>query len=256
MSILCYHAVEPGWDSLLSVTPERFQAHCGWLARHRLVVSLEEAVLEMRPNGRLKRNLTALTFDDGFASVYDHALHSLTAHRLPATVFLVAATLTSGGHAVDWIPGGSGGVRLKTLSRAQILEMQESGVTFGSHSYVHKDLTTLSEKDCERDLRASREVLEELLGRPVYFLAYPYGRNNEAVRRIADQVGYTHAFTMSRGGRRVGRLTIPRVGIYARNGLPTLWAKAFWYLSLKRSSISRLIAPARGGRQDRKVGGA
>jgi len=217
-------------------------------------VSLDEAVPEIKSSGRLRRNLTAITFDDGFTSLFDHAFGTLLDHRLPATVFLVAATLTRRGHAVDWVRGGSGGAGLSTLSRAQVLEMQEAGVRFGSHSYSHRDLTTLSEEECERDLRASREMLEDVLGRPVSFLAYPFGRRDEKVQRAADRAGYTHGFAMSRGTGRVSPLNIPRMGIYAGNGIPTLWAKASWYLPVKRSRLFRLLPPLTGRRWWRPEG--
>jgi peptidoglycan/xylan/chitin deacetylase (PgdA/CDA1 family) len=242
MAILCYHAVDPEWISKLSISPDTFRAHCEWLASNRLVVSLEQAGPEITSSGRLRRNLTALTFDDGFASLFDHALPTLVDLCLPATVFLVAATLTEKGHRVDWVRD-SDGAGLRTLSRSQILEMQEAGVTFGSHSYAHKDLTTLSENECEEDLRAGRELLEDVLGRSVSVLAYPFGRQEETVQRAAKRAGYTYGFAMSRRAGRVSRLNIPRIGVYAGNGIPTVWAKSSWYLSLKRSRLLKALSP-------------
>jgi peptidoglycan/xylan/chitin deacetylase (PgdA/CDA1 family) len=138
--------------------------------------------------------------------------------------------------------------------------MQEAGIRFGCHSYAHRDLTALSEEECERDLRASRELLEDILGRPVTLLAYPFGRQDEGVRRAAERAGFTHAFAMSRGNGRVGNLNIPRMGIYAGNGVPTLWAKASWYLPVKRSPLFRLLPrltrrhwPSEGPKEQREV---
>ncbi len=34
MSVLCYHAVDPGWSSPLAVTPEDFEVQLAWLAPH------------------------------------------------------------------------------------------------------------------------------------------------------------------------------------------------------------------------------
>jgi peptidoglycan/xylan/chitin deacetylase (PgdA/CDA1 family) len=242
MAILCYHAVDPEWSSKLSISPDTFRAHCEWLANNRLVVGLEQAGPEVTSSGRLRRNLTALTFDDGFASLFDHALPTLVDLGLPATVFLVAATLTEKGHRVDWVRD-SNAAGLRTLSRGQILEMQEAGVTFGCHSYAHKDLTTLSEKECERDLRAGRELLENVLGRSVSLLAYPFGRQEEKVLRAAERAGYRYGFAMSRRAGRVSPLNTPRIGVYAGNGIPTIWAKSSWYLPLKRSRLFQTLSP-------------
>src|SRR6478609_6517476 len=100
MSILCYHAVDPTWRSPLAVTPEVFERHCAWLARARTVVPLDVALKRLDRRGRPARGIVALTFDDGFAQLHTHVFPTLARFRLPATVFVVAATLTDQGHPV------------------------------------------------------------------------------------------------------------------------------------------------------------
>jgi len=229
LTILCYHTVDPDWDSSLAVSPSDFEAHCAWLSRRRTVVSLDEAVGRIDRTARLPRGETAITFDDGFAGLYAHALPSLVRHRLPATVFLVAETLTPRGRAVDWAPPGSG-----TLTLDQVLEMADAGVRFGSHSYSHHDLTALAESELDRDLADSRMLLEELLRRPVPFLAYPGGRHDGRVRDSARRAGYTHAFTLPDEAETPGPYAIPRAGVYPGNGSAALRIKSSrWYLPLR-----------------------
>ena len=95
MTILCYHAIDPDWRSPLSVSPEQFEAHCAWLARHRRVVGAAEAAVRVALSGRLPRGRVAITFDDGFRSVHRYAFPILVRHRLPATVFLVAQRISA-----------------------------------------------------------------------------------------------------------------------------------------------------------------
>src|SRR2546423_8973305 len=102
MSILCYHAIDPTWRSALAVSPDVFAQHCAWLGRHRRVASLTEVVGRMNGSARLPPGVSVLTFDDGFAGVHTHAFPLLLQHRLPATMFLVAETLTAGGRPLDW----------------------------------------------------------------------------------------------------------------------------------------------------------
>ena len=224
MTILCYHAVDPAWRSPLAVPPDVFAAHCEWLARRRRVVDLADAVQMLDSTCRLPRGVTALTFDDGFRSLYDHALALLTRSRLQATVFLVAETLTPAGRTVDWVETAPTWP-LTTLTIEQVHEMQDAGIRFGSHTWAHRKLPMLSEEECVRDLRDSRELLEEILGRPVPFLAYPRGMHDAAVRRAAALAGYTNAFTLPETREPVGRYAVPRVGIYPDNGLRTLAIK-------------------------------
>ena len=246
MTILCFHALDPDWPSPLAVEPEAFAKHCGWLGRARRVVPLEEAVRETSPSGRRANSAAAITFDDGFDSVYRHAFPILVRQRLPATVFVVARTLAPGGLPVDWVDTPAPGP-LRTLSLEQILDMRDAGVGFGSHSSVHRDLTTLSEEECERDLRESRELLEDLLRQPVRYLAYPRGRSDERVRRAAQRAGFANAFTLPEARESPGPFAIPRVGIYRGNGIRHLRIKsARWYLPLRTNPVYCMVRRAIG----------
>jgi peptidoglycan/xylan/chitin deacetylase (PgdA/CDA1 family) len=225
MTILCYHSVEPDWNSPLAVTPEAFAEQAQWLSRSRQVLPVRNALSRLDARGRLPRGMAALTFDDGFAALHEHVLPVLTQRRLPATVFLVAQTLTPGGRPVDWVdtPGTE---PLRTLTLDQVLEMQDAGVDFQSHSWAHHDLTKLSWDECVRDLRESRELLSDLLGRRVTLLAYPRGLHDADVRRAAEVAGYTHAFALPETAEEPGDFAVPRVGIYRGNGLLAVRVKA------------------------------
>lgn len=223
MSILCYHSLDPGWASPLAVPPERFATHVAWLARHKRVVTAEDAAAALSPRGSLPRGMSALTFDDGYADLYDHALPVLARHRLPATVFLVAATLAE-GMPIDWVDDPPAHP-LRALTAAQVLEMQEAGVSFGSHSRAHRDLTQLSYEACVEDLRSSRALLEDVLGRRVTLLAYPRGRHDAGVRRAAAAAGYDAAFSLPETAEEVSRFALPRAGVYRHNGIATLRVK-------------------------------
>lgn len=225
MSILCYHSIEPDWDGPLAIAPDAFADHCAWMAATRDVVPLDHAVERLGRRARLPRGLTALTFDDGFVSLYEHALTILERYRLPATVFLVAETLTPQGRIVDWVDSPPRHP-LRTLSTEQVLEMRERGVRFASHSWAHHDLTMLSEDECRRDLRNSRELLEDLLGEPVRHLAYPRGRHSEHVRRATATAGYTHGFALPESREVSGPLAVARAGVFPPNGRRSLRLKS------------------------------
>ena len=236
MTIYCYHSVDPGWRSPLAVSPAEFDAQCEWIASHTRVLPLEDAVSALDRAGRLPAGAAAITFDDGYAGCYGHAFPILRARRLPSTIFLVAETLTPAGRAIDW--AGVDTPATGTLSADQVREMADAGVSFGSHSFSHHDLTTLSEAECERDLRASRDVLEDVLRRPVPLLAYPGGKHNDVVRRAAARAGFTHGFTLPDRREPRGPLSIPRVGVYPGNGPLALRVKtARWYLDARANPV-------------------
>ncbi|HEY3210584.1 MAG TPA: polysaccharide deacetylase family protein [Actinomycetota bacterium] len=255
MSILCYHAVDSEWQSPLSVTPREFQAQCAWLSRHKRVVGAAEAATRLVISGRLAPGWIALTFDDGFRSVFRHAFPVLTRHHFPATVFLVAQTLTPEGRPVDWVDDPPSW-RVETLTLEEVREMQEAGVRFGSHSYAHHDLTALSDEECERDLRASRELLEDLLETRVTLLAYPRGLHSERVRRAAARAGFANAFTLPERRESIGPHAIPRVGVYPGNGTMAVRAKTSrWYPLVRTSRVFPILRRLAGrGRAPRLKG--
>lgn len=251
MTILCYHAIDDSWKSTLVVSPDEFARHCEWLARHKVVVPLAQAAEAFDSHGRLPSAWTALTFDDGFEGLYEHALPALELHGLPATVFLVGKTLTEEGRLVDWVDDAPTPPPT-TLKLEQVLEMKERGVSFMSHTYSHHDLTTLDEHDCVEDLRSSRELLEDLLHQSVPYLAYPRGRHNQTVRRASEIAGYTYAFSLPETREPVGPHAIPRAGIYPGNGSASLRMKSSSrYLSFR---MSRMYPWVRGaGRRTRSL---
>jgi len=86
--VLCYHAVrEPGPydDPSVVVSPGRFADQVRFLVERCEVVGLDR-VLE--PDSRRPR--VAITFDDGYRDLLDHALPVLARHGAPSAVFCVS----------------------------------------------------------------------------------------------------------------------------------------------------------------------
>jgi peptidoglycan/xylan/chitin deacetylase (PgdA/CDA1 family) len=258
VSILCYHSVEPDSRSVLAVSPELFDEQCAWLVRHRTILALPDALAGMNRAGRLPRGRVAVTFDDGFSGVLEHALPSLLRHRIPASVFLVAGTLAPGGQTVDWVeaedlPAAS----FRTLTLEEARELKAAGIRFGSHSRAHRDLTLLDAAECERDLRESREILEDLLGERIGVVAYPRGRHDAGVRRAAARAGFSHGLALPERREPPGPYSIPRVGVYPGNGARAIRAKTSgWYLPVRLSPAfpaARRIADLASRRRGRRI---
>ena len=238
MTILCYHSVDPEWVSPLAVRPAEFEAQCRWLAGTGRVVDLVDHLASGR--SAASRQLV-LTFDDGFRELDEHVFPLLRRYGLPATVFVVAQTLTPQGQAVDWVDTPPPWP-LQTLTLEQVLAARDQGVRIASHSWAHHDLTTLSEAECTRDLRDSRELLEDLLGEPSPYLAYPRGRHNEVVRRAAEKAGFTASFSLPEHKEPDGPQAVPRVGVFPGNGVRGLRLKtARPYLAVRHSGVYPLV---------------
>lgn len=199
----------------------------------------------------LARDSVALTFDDGFLDVFTEGLPILRRYRAPATVFVVARTL-AGDTAVTWVDDPPHGVPLEVLSLDAMREMRSAGVEFGSHTFSHPDLTQIDHSSLQREMRDSKELLEDALGAPVRTLAYPRGRHNAVVRQAAEEAGYDFALSLPEGKESTGKYAVPRIGIYAGNGSAALRLKTEpLYLRLRMAPGAAVARRALGRPRDR-----
>lgn len=104
----------------------------------------------------------------------------------------------------------------RMLSWPEIREMSRGGVEFGSHTVTHPLLTYEEDGALAEELRASKQTLEEGLGKPVRAFAYPNGDCNHRVRRTVQEAGYALAFTTERDiyHYRQDLYTIPRIMLH------------------------------------------
>ena len=81
----------------------------------------------------------------------------------------------------------------------EILEMQSSGVIFGSHSLNHKILTSLSKKQAYTEINDSYEILKKRGVRPATVFCYPNGDYNKELIDLVKKAGYSGAVTLGNG---------------------------------------------------------
>jgi peptidoglycan/xylan/chitin deacetylase (PgdA/CDA1 family) len=94
LRVLVYHACEPSEDDFIgglsiNTRPGRLAAQLDFLLRHYTIIPVEEL-----GRGPLPERALAVTFDDGFRSVYRNAMPLLAARRIPATYYLVTDRLS------------------------------------------------------------------------------------------------------------------------------------------------------------------
>lgn len=174
-AILTYHSLDDG-GSVISVAPEIFA---------RQMQSLADAGIPVVPLEDLRHGVApqvAITFDDGYRNLLDHAVPVLERLGFPATVFAVSDWC---GRDSGWPSQPPAVPRRPLLDRDALRAMGRAGWQIGSHTCSHPQLTTLDDAALERELADSRACLEEALGTPVESFAYPYGTLDARVRAAA-----------------------------------------------------------------------
>lgn len=183
IAILAYHSIDDS-GSVLSTSPQAFREQMDILDELGVrVLGLDEVRTAPRMN-ETAGPAVVITFDDGFRNFYEWGLPILQRHRYPATVFLVTGYC---GRANAWPTQPQHIERRSLLSWSEAREVCAAGISLGSHSRTHPDLTALSIGDAEQELAASRKTIEDLTGCSVETFAYPYGHFNEAVRQLAGR---------------------------------------------------------------------
>lgn len=230
--VLCYHAVSEDWPHALSTGLATLERQLTGLLRRRFRPASAAELLH--GNGRLLH----VTFDDAFRSV-ERALPVLERLGLPATVFACPG-FADGGRPLG-VPELAADARkypdaLATMDWDELRGLAGRGIEIGSHTVGHPHLPALSDEELERELRRSRDRLEDELARPCRFLAYPFGDEDARVRAAAAAAGYEAAFALPGREDRIDRFALPRVGVYRGDG-GLRWL-------LKTSAVARRPAAA------------
>jgi peptidoglycan/xylan/chitin deacetylase (PgdA/CDA1 family) len=256
--ILGYHAVSDRWPSEFSVTPPRLTEQLEFLLGRGLQPMTFGDVMRA-PSGS---GAFAITFDDGFRSVVRRALPLLSELGVPATVFAVTEFVGSKRPPAwpgleEWL-GTPFESELESLSWDELEQLAAAGWEIGSHSRSHPALTELDDASLLRELRGSREDVEQRLGRPCFSLAYPFGDVDDRVVRAAREAGYEAAATFGGRFHAWEPLRSPRVAVLRSDSLfrfrlkaspRTRWLRSsstWTALAGARRAISGLLRRARG----------
>ncbi|CAN5749998.1 polysaccharide deacetylase family protein [soil metagenome] len=226
VSVLMYHQVGPFANRPAHKAAfcdiARFEAHMAWLRALRYhVIGLEDAWRGLFAGAPLPRRAVVLTFDDGYENFERWAWPVLQRNNFPATLFAVAGQL---GHHAGWLDRSFDPAPL--LDAAALRRLADEGVSIGSHSMSHARLTTLPDAQARHELRGSKALLEDALGRAVPDFCYPYGDHDERVRDLTRAAGYRLALTCARGAANTANNAweIPRKGIsWGDNVLGLAW---------------------------------
>lgn len=204
--ILMYHKVSPypqhGGPGL-RVTPAMFEKQMKYLSERGFhTISPDDLVSYWDKKKPLPSRPILLTFDDGYEDNYRFAFPILKKFGYTATIFLVYNDI---GKYNVWDDNHNVARQIKLMNWPQIRIMQKYGISMQSHTLTHPNLTSLNIQDAQKEISLSKQKLEKALSVPVDFIAYPYGRRNPVIDRIARQAGYKAGFSTILGRSTQGK---------------------------------------------------
>ena len=214
LPVLCYHRI--GGSLELGVTRVARSvfarqmtalAKAGWRT-----LTLAQFAQRFQPGNsalRIPHSAFLLTFDDGYASLAQHAYPVLADLGFTATTFLITDFV---GRSNTWDMRYTWG-RLHHLDWHAVEHWRARGFDFGSHTASHARLTWLDDARAADALGRAREALVQRLGASAgHAVAYPFGAADARVERLARSAGYELGFGGVRGNG--GAMNVPRVPVY------------------------------------------
>lgn len=86
--------------------------------------------------------------------------------------------------------------RKRPLDHAELRTLASEGFEIGAHGWSHKHLRHLRREELRQEVGPCKEVLEDILGRPVEMFCYPRGRYDTNTVRAVQGAGYKGARTV------------------------------------------------------------
>ena len=219
--ILMYHdIVEDGSvpktrPSTGKPTRSQFSLHMQMLKRKYRVMTIEDAIAEVKATGHLSEPTASITFDDGYASTYGIAFPVLKEHGLTATVYLPTGWI-SGDVGPWWLllldmarqcdKSMLGAEKIKAVEEATGIKMGESPAGSGDVQSLCGQMVSRirAELECATEETISR-VMENL--KQVLFGSTGYHRKIEA------SMSWEQAKEMAEAGIRFGAHSMSHVNV-------------------------------------------
>lgn len=196
-------------------TAEEFKDQIAFLENQGATfISAEQLHQHLVRGDTLPEKSVLLTFDDNYQGFYNNAYPLLKSKKIPSVMFVHTAFVGNkkGPHPkMDWDT-------LKKLDAEKL-------VTIGSHTVTHPGEFEKKPLDVQQsELYDSKKTLEDRLGHPIPYVAYPEGRGDAETFSLAQQIGYTLGFTVENGAAEQSP-NILAVNRYIHTRLRKAWAE-------------------------------
>lgn len=196
--VLMYHSIcDDHDDNIMKVPKKQFDEQMKYLKDNGYHTLSADEFYNFLVNGKsIPQKSVLITFDDGYQNQYDNAYPTLKKYKFNAVMFIITNYLDKG---------------TLYLKSSELKEMSENGIDIECHTTNHAKLDKLSYQEQLENLEKSKNKLEEICGKSVRAIAYPYGDFDVDTIKAEKKDGYLMGFTTS------GKWASTSKGVYAIN---------------------------------------
>jgi peptidoglycan/xylan/chitin deacetylase (PgdA/CDA1 family) len=183
------------------ITPDHFKQVMN-------MISPEKCCTVSEYVGNQEGDWLILTFDDGSISDFEVGFPTLKERGINATFFVTVENIGLSGYTTV----------------THLKEMAETGMEIGSHGLTHQYLTTMTRSEAIREIRESKDRLEQTTGTKVVSFAPVGGHYKKWMEECAYEAGYRMFATMVPGRTSGGRdvVLLKRNHIQSHHGIDYL----------------------------------
>ena len=202
---LLYHSIGSDYENdnlkIYNVSKNRFLEHMKIIKKSDFKVSSD-----IKQNLKENENRLSITFDDGYFSIYENALDILIDLNIPFIIFV----------SPELIKSNSG----LYMNEEQIKRIASSELcTIGSHGYEHKDFTSYELHNLINLQNKSKKYLEDLIGKEVNLLSYPYGIFDQEIDKNLKKINFHYTFTSRFGSNQRHTRTLNRIDVWSLDNI-------------------------------------
>ncbi|SDW13791.1 polysaccharide deacetylase family protein [Flavobacterium degerlachei] len=186
--ILCYHNIK-NFDAnagpmtkVYSVKPANFAEQMKALSDAGYHSILPDQLYEyLVHDAPLPSKPVMITFDDTRGEQFSIGAAEMNKYGFKGVFFVMTVSIN----------------RPNYLTAEEIKKLSDDGHVVGAHTWDHHMVTKYSGDDWNTQLVKPKKKLEDIIGKPVTYFAYPFGLwNKEAIPKVKES-GYEMAFILS-----------------------------------------------------------
>ena len=184
--IVIYHHVAEDTPPSTTISPDDFRRHLEFLRDNDFnVMALDRMLESLRNRQDIPDKSVAITFDDGYVSIYEQAFPMLKSFGFPFTLFLSTQPINDNQAGyMNW---------------DQVRELADAGALIANHMVHHPYMLQRIENETQADrmqrlreeLLLAEQHIEQQTGQSHRYLAFPYGEFDPAIKEMLAEEGFT-----------------------------------------------------------------